>query len=140
MRARRWVPLILLLVSAACFHQIARTGLTPGNTVVNRPWVTTWFFGLVPARDVDVSQQCPKGVAIVETQQSFLNGLVGALTIGVYTPQTVRVTCASGSASLPTHSREITVAQTASAAERADALRRAIEQSVDRHETVIVRF
>ena len=69
-----------------------------------------------------------------------VDGLVGVLTIGIYTPQTVRVTCASGSASLPTHSIQITVAQTASAAERADALRRAIEQSVDRHETVIVRF
>ena len=139
MRARRWLPPALLLVSAACFHQVARTGLTPGNTVVDRPWVATWIFGLVPAKEIDVSQQCPRGVAVVETQQSFLNGLVGALTIGIYTPQTVRVTCASGSASLPTHS-EITVAHAASAAARADALRRAIEQSIDRRETVIVRF
>jgi hypothetical protein len=32
----------------------------------------------------------------VETEHSFLNGLVGALTLGIYTPMHLTVTCASG--------------------------------------------
>jgi hypothetical protein len=35
-------------------------------------------------------------VAKVETERSFLNGLVGAITWNIYTPMHVLVTCASG--------------------------------------------
>jgi len=41
----------------------------------------------------------------VETQLSFVNGLVGVLTLGIYTPMEILVTCAapgSASARLPT--------------------------------------
>ncbi|NNK65052.1 MAG: hypothetical protein HKO98_17750, partial [Gemmatimonadetes bacterium] len=32
----------------------------------------------------------------VETQHSFLNGLVAGLTFGIFTPMTITVTCGAG--------------------------------------------
>src|SRR3954453_18450513 len=96
MSRKRWSPVLVagLLVSA-CFHQIVQTGKTPGPTVIDKPWVSTWIWGLVAAQPIDVRQQCPRGVATVETQESFANGLVGALTLGIYAPQSVKITCAA---------------------------------------------
>jgi hypothetical protein len=44
-----------------------------------------------------VSEQCPNGVQKVETEVSFVNGLVGALTWSLYTPIHAKVTCAARS-------------------------------------------
>jgi hypothetical protein len=124
---------------SGCFHQIVQTGRTPGTTVVERPWTATWLWGLVPANDISVVSQCPNGVATVETQQSFLNGLVGGLTLGIYTPQEVRVTCASGGAALPgTH--HIDVGPGSSVTDRMAAIEEAITIAERTHETVQVRY
>jgi hypothetical protein len=82
-------------MTTACFHQTVQSGLEPSTTVVERQFVATWLWGIVPAQPIDMRQSCPSGVATVETEQSFLNGLVGVLTIGIYSPQRLRVTCAS---------------------------------------------
>src|SRR5689334_23380090 len=124
---------------SACYHQIVQTGRTPGTTVVERPWTATWLWGLVPADEVSVVAQCPNGVATIETQQSFANGLVGLITLGIYTPQEVRVTCASGSAALP-GARQIEVAHDAPVSDRLAAIREAIAIAHETHETVQVRY
>lgn len=140
MRRASWLP---LLASAAllsgCFHQIVQTGRTPGTTVVERPWTATWLWGLVPAEEISTVAQCPNGVATVETQQSFLNGLVGALTLGIYTPQEVRVTCATGSAALPIE-RRIELGPGSSTEQRLLAIQQAIVMSYLNHEVVQVRY
>lgn len=94
-RSRRLASLAAIALLAGCYHQVVQTGRMPGPVVVNRPWTATWLWGLVPASEIDVTSQCTSGVATVETQQSFLNGLVGGLTLGIYTPRDVKVTCAS---------------------------------------------
>lgn len=97
-------PLFVALTAFAlsgCYHQVVYTGATPGTTVVKKPWTATWIFGLVAADVIDATADCPRGIAIVETQQSFLNGLVGGLTLGIYTPQAVTITCAGNGAPLP---------------------------------------
>jgi hypothetical protein len=40
-------------------------------------------------------------VARVETQLSFANQLVGLLTLGIYTPMDIRVTCAASRSDAP---------------------------------------
>jgi hypothetical protein len=85
----------VVLSTTACFHQTVHSGLTPADTVVEKEFVATWLWGIVPAEPIDVRQTCPSGVASVETQQSFMNGLVAVFTLGIYSPQRVRVTCAS---------------------------------------------
>lgn len=51
----------------------------------------------MPPPTVNAMATCGNaGVAVVETQQSFLNGLVGVLTFGIYTPIQITVTCGQG--------------------------------------------
>lgn len=141
MKGRQLLALAAMAVaSTACYHQVVNTGRAASTTVVDKPWVPTFIFGLVEAKPIDVRAQCSQGVAVVTTEQSFLNGLVGALTVGIFTPQHVTVTCASSTSLLPDHRTEIHVADTATAAERADALERAVTQSRENNETVVVRF
>lgn len=96
---------VALVATAGCFHQVVQTGATPAPTTVEHAFVATWLWGLVPAEPIDVRKSCPSGVATVETQQSFINGLVGALTLGLYTPQEVKVTCGSAMGRAPTAMR-----------------------------------
>lgn len=137
--ASRLSIVVSALLLSACFHQVVQTGRTPGTTVVERPWTATWLWGLVPAEEISVIAQCPNGVATIETQQSFANGLVGLLTLGIYTPQELRVTCASGSAALPS-GRHIDVAHDAPVSDRVAAIHQAIALAVETHETVQVRY
>lgn len=131
---------LLVMISAACYHQIVRTGRPAGTTVIDRPWVSTWLWGLVPAKDIDVRQECPSGVAIVETQQSFVNGLVGALTLGIYTPQRVRVTCASAGTSLGRVGGEFVIENGASAEQRTEVFGAAVAAAERTDLPVVVRF
>ncbi len=92
--------LLLTVVSTGCFHATIETGATPSTTVIRKGFASGWIYGLVPPSTVSTANQCPNGVARVETQLSFVNQLVGFLTLGIYTPMEIVVTCAaSGSAS-----------------------------------------
>jgi hypothetical protein len=127
MKAGRVVVLAAVALAAtACHHQVIQTGRTPGPTVVHQPWTSTWIFGLVPAKPLDVTSQCPTGVATVETRRSFMNGLVGGLTLGIWTPIDIKVTCAAGRASLQGLD-VINVARSATPEEREAAVIAAIE-------------
>ena len=57
MNRRRWYPtMVLVLATSACFHQAVRTGRPASQTVVDKPWVNTWLWGLVAAQPLDVRQ------------------------------------------------------------------------------------
>ena len=63
-------------------------------------WTSFFVFGLVGEQNLDVKQFCPDGrFAEIQTGANFLTGLVSLVTIGIYTPRKVYVTCASGSGS-----------------------------------------
>jgi hypothetical protein len=88
----------LAVVASGCYHATVDTGRAPSGVVVENQWAHSFIGGLVPPSTVNVAQDCPQGVSRVETQLSFLNGLIGGLTWGIYTPMTIRVTCAAGGA------------------------------------------
>ena len=137
----RWIALSLLLLSGtACFHQVVQTGSPASTTVVDKPFVSTWLWGLVEAKPIDLRAQCPQGAAKIETETSFVNGLVGAVTLGIYTPQHVRVTCASRIAAAPVGSKTIDVDSAASAAQVEQALAAAVAESLERDVTILLRF
>jgi len=87
--------IVTLAALFGCFHATVETGATPSAVTVENRWASGWIFGLVPPSTISTAEQCTTGVARVETQLSFLNQLVGFLTIGIYTPMDIRVTCAS---------------------------------------------
>ncbi|MBT8400985.1 MAG: Bor family protein [Rhodothermia bacterium] len=93
------MPRFLLSVAAVvllsgCYHaQVVTSELKPSTVVVEDTFADAWIYGLVPPKEIDVSDKCTSGVAKVETRLSFVNQLVGALTFGIYTPMHIRVTC-----------------------------------------------
>jgi hypothetical protein len=91
---RRLLPLALLALSTACYHAVVDTGRPMSSKVVMKPWANSFIGGLIPPAPVATKSACPNGVAKVETQMSFLNLIVGGITGGIYTPMTIKVTCA----------------------------------------------
>jgi putative copper export protein len=84
-----------LITLAGCYHATIETGATPSTEVIHQSFASAWIYGLVPPKTVSTAERCPNGVAKVETQHSFVNQLVGFLTLGIYTPMEIRVTCAA---------------------------------------------
>jgi hypothetical protein len=62
----------------------------PGAPVVYEEWQQKWLAGLIGDTNLDVEQRCPSGNATIHDEHTFLNGLVGILTPGIFTPTTVR--------------------------------------------------
>jgi hypothetical protein len=99
MHTPRALVLVLLLASiTGCYAARVETGLPPSAKVVQQKWASSWIYGLVPPKTIRASTECKDGVAIVETQLSFLNQVVSAVTLGIYTPMQIVVTCATGAA------------------------------------------
>jgi hypothetical protein len=96
---RRRPPFSLLLLAATlvgCFHATIDTGAKPSTVTVEKRWASGWIFGLVPPKTVETASKCTTGVSRIETQLSFVNMLVSFLTLDIYTPMDIRVTCAEG--------------------------------------------
>lgn len=110
----------------------------PSGQVVEESWAHGFVYGLVPPSTVEVAQQCPNGVARVETQLSFLNQLASFLTFGIYTPMEISVQCAAGAVAQT--DAEMRVAPGATAEEARSALAQAALQSAELEQAVVVRF
>ena len=96
MRARRFLTVAAFAACTACYHATIETSAAPSTQVIKRSFASGWIFGLVPPSTVQVSERCPHGPAKVETQLSFVNQLVSFLTLYIYTPMEITVTCAAG--------------------------------------------
>lgn len=84
-----------LIVCAGCYHATIETGATPSTEVIDQKFASSWIYGLIPPKTVSTAARCPNGPAKVETQHSFVNQLVGFVTLGIYTPMQITVTCAT---------------------------------------------
>ena len=140
---RRLFPLVaLVLLLPACYHATINTGRPMGSTVVNKPFQPSFIYGLIPPATLNVASECPNGVAQVETMHSFVEGLVAALTGGIFTPMSIKVTCAGGPmgrmGALPEGT--IKVGANATAAERNAAVEQAIELSYQTGAPAFVQF
>lgn len=107
---------------------------------MTKGWVSTWMWGLVPAQPIDVRSECPSGVATIATQQTFGNGFLSMLTLGIWAPQSVTVTCAGGRAELPAGTRVFVVAPEASAEAQDAVMREAIQWSIAQRRIVAVAY
>ena len=141
-RTRFYLGLVVLLsVGTACYHATIETGATPSTTVVKKGFASSWILGLVPPSTVSTASQCPNGVARVETQLSFVNQLVGLLTLGIYTPMEIVVTCAASSSAsaAPPVEAEVVDFEAASPTGLEEALAVAITRSFDEGRPIYVR-
>ncbi len=86
---------VAVLLLAGCYHATIETSATPSQQSIHKGFASGWIYGLIPPSTVSAQEECPAGVARVETQHSFVNQLVGFLTLGIYTPMQIDVTCAA---------------------------------------------
>jgi hypothetical protein len=134
----------MLLASFAmfgCYHATIDTGLTPSTEVIEQSFASCWIYGLVPPSPVSTMAKCTHGVAKVETQQSFVNGLVGIITAGIYTPMEIKVTCAAGSSSMiPSELHDIVLDTNASDEQVVEAFSKAADLAVMTGKPVFVKY
>ena len=127
-----------LVVLPGCYHATVTTGRTPGTQVIDRPFALGFVYGIVPPPTVNAAQECPQGVAMVETELTIVNALVQYLTLGIVTPMHIKVTCAAGSASLEQPAVE--VASGASTTDVQTVFASAADEAVETGEPVLVAF
>src|SRR5258708_38943732 len=96
MRRLRIPALLIAVMCAGCYHVTVVTGAPPAPRPIDKQWQLGWVYGLVPPPELDVKEPCPLGISKVETERSFLNGLVSGLTYSIFAPMHTTVTCASG--------------------------------------------
>ena len=138
----RIAPLAAAVLLAGCFHVTVVTGLPAGSTGVHQEWAPGWVFGLVPPETVESAKTCANGVARVETQQSFLNGLVSVVTFGIFTPWTIDVVCATSGkmGAIPAGAEVVKVAAGATPEQWTAAFADASARSARDHVAVYVTF
>ncbi len=124
---------------SGCYHATIETGLPPGNQTLEKPWASGWVIGLVPPSTVETASRCPNGVARVETKVSFLNGLVAMITMWIYTPMAIQVTCASTSVEEAERS-QLMIKDGADLEEKQRAIRDAAELSAREGQPVLIKF
>jgi hypothetical protein len=140
--------LLILLVSAflvsGCYNAKVTTGAQPSAQTVENKWAHSFINGLVPPSVVNVAQECSSGVAMVETKLSFLNMVAAAVTFSIYSPMSITVTCAAGSAVMPDDVRVVELDMSREApdfeAGMKQALSDAARSSRDEQQPVYVNF
>lgn len=130
----------LMLTGIGCYHATITTGLPPSGQT-KTTWAHSWIYGLVPPSVVAAQSECSNGVAQVETQLTFVNGLISSLTWGVYTPMQIKVTCASSRTGAQIDSSEsVTVQYGSDYSTIMDAFSVASEKAVKEEKSIYVVF
>ena len=131
---------VFLLVG--CYHATVDTGLAPALTPKKSMWKHGWIYGLVPPEVVEAQSMCANGVAKVETIQTFANGLVSALTWGIYAPRTIMVTWAADdmSSAAVDSASVVTVPYHSDYEEIMDAFGQAADKAVAAEQPAYVQF
>jgi len=139
-RILKYSAIGLVVALTACYHATIDTGLPPSAEVIDKPWASGWIFGLVPPKPLETMSNCPNGVAQVDTQLSFVNQLVSFLTLGIYTPMAIKVTCAaSGRGAIPPGASQIYLEANPAPQEMQDALTRAAVLAFTSGKPVFIR-
>jgi hypothetical protein len=86
-----------VVLSAGCYSTTIRNGSATATTPsieFDGKWHSGLIYGIAElSGPYDLSKICPSGWAEIHTETSFVNGVVQALTFGVYNPQSVTVKC-----------------------------------------------
>jgi hypothetical protein len=79
-------------------------------------------------------------VAKVETQLSFLNQVVSFITIGIYTPMTIKVTCAGPDSMDDAGADQVTIDPGADLGQKQRVIQEAAARSLQTGTPVLLRF
>jgi len=141
MRKQIAVVVLCAVTLSGCYHATIETGLPSSNDTVSNSFAPGWIYGLVPPSTVATAAKCPNGVAKVETQLSFVNMLVGDLTLGIFTPMSIVATCATKATAdaVGSGAADITVAAQSDPTPVQDAFKKAADVTAKTRKPVFVR-
>lgn len=141
MKNIKFIPFLLILfISSSCYHAKISTDAEPSARVYNKPFASSWINGLVPPPEVKAAEECKNGVAMVETKLSFVNMLVGGLTLGIYTPMHIKVTCAAGSAMSSINTEKLNIPKNSTEDAIIETFKKASDRAVETSQPVFVAF
>jgi hypothetical protein len=133
---RRAFVLVLSVISITSAQAQAQDSTSMSARVTAaKQWATTFVYGVVPAAVAQAAAQCQDGLAKVRRGQTPANTLVSIVTIGMFNPITILVTCA-----LPSEKPAIDVPADATLDERRNAMADAVDESLKTHRWVVVRY
>jgi len=88
------LAMVICLFMAGCANQ---KFLVDGERATIPTYEGTHHFfigGILQSKDVYPNEVCgEKGISAVETNMTFLNGFLGGLTMGIYTPRQYYIYC-----------------------------------------------
>lgn len=131
---RRAIALLLSVISITSAQAQDSTSMS-ARVSAAKQWATTFVYGVVPATVAQAAAQCQDGLAKVRRGQTPANTLVSIVTIGMFNPITILVTCA-----LPSEKPAIDVPADATLDERRNAMADAVDESLKTHRPVVVRY
>ena len=92
-----FAALLVVLTSLSGCHRQGFVYADRGVAAVQEVTVSHLFYGLITSDDRVVAYEiCPTGVASVDVVHTFTDVLLSLVTVLIYTPNTVVLTCASG--------------------------------------------
>ena len=94
-RALAVLVAVSLVALAGCHNVRYDTGRPPSDRVVNVP-VNFFLWGLVGQKVVDLDAACPEGAATWQNRATVTDALLDVITLGIWSPRTVSITCAEG--------------------------------------------
>ena len=105
-RVRRGVGVLCLLAIVGCQVRLQYPSETPSETVF-RLEHTYWFWGLLGQTSYELYEYCMQGqVAEVYVYTAPLQSIFTVLTVGIYAPRTIEITCSAKVAAYPRPPRE----------------------------------
>lgn len=82
---------LVALLAVGCYRTTAFTGLPRGGPTYEHN--AAHFIAGASSAEVDVSRDCPSGVAAISTVTSFVDMLLAWITMSIYTPTSLSVEC-----------------------------------------------
>lgn len=93
----RMLPLAALAIAAAstmgCYKATFVSPEAPKANTIER-WNDFYLFGTVGEQQIDVRRYCPSEAAVVRTGGNVGTDVVTVLTLGIYAPRKLYITCA----------------------------------------------
>ncbi len=97
MMLRAMACLVALATATGCYTVRFQSSMPPGGARYEEKG-HFFLWGLVGEKEVDLRKLCPAGPSRWQNQQTFVDGLVGFVTLGIYIPRTVNVECTAARA------------------------------------------
>ncbi|HSM93860.1 MAG TPA: hypothetical protein VLT47_13335 [Anaeromyxobacteraceae bacterium] len=92
---RTLIASLAALALAGCHVVRYDTGRPASQRVVTVP-LNFFVWGLVGDRAVDLDAACPDGAARWQNQATVGDAIIDVVTLGIWSPRTVRIECAEG--------------------------------------------